>query len=134
MGFRLRRRNPERRFAHRQLIGVRPQGEGRFILSEIRWIVVGIDATVTMGVRNLPGLPVGVWIRRVDDGDGAEFREGFALPATGNEPNSLVLPGGMFRLEQVLELRAGDNTRRVMLRTVLHHGFDFERMGFVVLG
>jgi len=127
MGFRLRCRETALRFFHRQLIAVRPQGDSRFILSEIRWLTVGIDSTVTMGVRNLPGLANALHFRLASSPEGTRFRDAFALPASGSAPPSLVLPGGTFKPELVLEVKVNDGIRKVSLTHLVHRGFDFDR-------
>jgi hypothetical protein len=134
MGFRLRRRDTGLRFFHRQLIALRPQGDNRFILAEIRWLITGIDSTVTMGVRNLPGLAMAVTVRPASSPEGARFREAFALPGSGNEPATLVLAGGMFKPDLVIEMKANDVVRKVVVKELVYRGFDFDRVEFAVVG
>ena len=62
-GFRIRRRGPGERLSLGQLVGLRPAGARGFILSEVRWLMSGIDGSLTVGASALPGLAKAVAVR-----------------------------------------------------------------------
>ncbi len=134
-GFRLRRRTQGAALQLRQLIALRPQGAGSFILCEIRWIMVAIDGSITIGVQALPGLPRPLSAQLPTRTSGGErtFVPTFLLTSTtGGEP-SLILPTGWFVEDRELSVSVDIDIRTVRLTTIVQQGYDFERVKFLTL-
>jgi len=131
-GFKLRRKGAGERVAHRQLVAAKPQGARAFILSEVRWLCVGIDRALTIGAHALPGLaePVSARPRWAGRGAPEPFVHAFLISSLPGGSPSLVLPAGRFQQGRELELRVNDEVRRVRLDALLQHGADFDRVAF----
>jgi hypothetical protein len=54
-GFKLRRRTPGMRLAHRQLVALRPSGARQFILCHVDWLVEGAGRCIDAAGRAGPG-------------------------------------------------------------------------------
>ncbi len=54
---------PGKRFAHGQLVAVRPGDAKNFMLAQARWLMQGTDGSLNAGLRMLPGLPAGIAVR-----------------------------------------------------------------------
>src|SRR5258708_5111518 len=52
-GFKLRRRTPGMRLAHRQLVALRPRGARQFILCHVDWLAEGPEPALSSGARAL---------------------------------------------------------------------------------
>ena len=64
-GLRMVRRagNPGKRFAHGQLVGVRPADSKSFILAQVRWLMQGEGGDLHAGLRLLAGVPAAIAVR-----------------------------------------------------------------------
>ena len=136
-GFRLRRKGPGERLSLGQLVGLRPQGARGFILSEARWLMSGIDASLTIGAVALPGLAKGVAVRPAGSSSGPPepYIQAFLLPNSSSQPGSLVLPSGWHQRGRELEVRDDeDETLRVKLAGLVQRGYDYDRVNFSVVG
>lgn len=136
-GFRLRRKGPGERLSLAQLIALRPDGARAFILSDVRWLMMGIDGSLTIGAAALPGLAKGVAVRpaAIANNPPEPYKQAFALPNSSAQPSSLVLPSGWFQPGREIEMRDDDETlKRVKLTTLLQRGYDYDRANFVVIG
>lgn len=134
-GFRLQRKGPGERLAHRQLVALRPQGAHRFILCELRWLTEGADQTLTVGARALIGLaqPVSVRLLTGDAAKAPPFSHALVLPVAKNLPASIVLPSGWYQPARTLEMRARGRILRLRLTEILARGLDFDQARFDVL-
>jgi hypothetical protein len=127
-GFRLRRTASGARMSHLQLVAVRPQDTRSYILSEIRWLMHGVDRSMTIGAAALPGLATGVAIRPVGNPSLPEpYIQAFLLPAVGGQPPSIVLPTGAYQPGRELEIKNEEETTRAKLGSLLQRGYDFDR-------
>jgi hypothetical protein len=135
-GFRLRRKGGGERLALGQLVGLKPEGARSFILCEVRWLMAGIDGSLTIGASALPGLGAAVAVRPASTPNNApeSFTQAFMLPNAAAQPSSLLLPSGWYQHGRELELREEDDVKRVKLLGVVHRGYDFDRANFSVLG
>jgi hypothetical protein len=135
-GFRLRRKGGGERLAAGQLVGLKPEGARSFILCEVRWLMAGIDGSLTIGASALPGLGAAVAVRPASTPNNAPeaFTQAFMLPNAAAQPSSLLLPSGWYQHGRELELREEDDVKRVKLLGVVHRGYDFDRANFSVLG
>lgn len=130
-GFRLRRPALQ----HRQLVTLRPQGASNFILCEVRWLMMAIDGSVTIGVQALPGLPrpLSAQVPARVAGDERTFVPAFLLTSTtGGEP-TLVLPAGWFEEDRELNVAVDIELRAVRLDSLVQRGHDYERVKFTTL-
>ncbi len=120
----------ERRYAHGQLLAVRPDDARAFRLGQVRWLAASAEGELQAGVQLLPGLPAGVAARATGlNARNEKYVPALALgavPALG-APASLVLPSGWFKPRRVVELFA-DAPQSVRFSELLERGSDFERI------
>ena len=136
-GFRLRRKGPGERLSLGQLIALRPEGARTFILSDVRWLMMGIDGSLTIGAGVLPGLAKGVAVRPVTLPTSVPepYSQAFVLSNSAGQLTSLVLPSGWFQMDRTLEMRDEDETMaQVKLTGLVHRGYDYDRANFSVVG
>ena len=116
------------RFAHGQLIAVRPADAKNFLIGVVRWVMADRDGGVELGVRIVPGVPQAIAVRPT----GVNLKpERFApalfcppLAALSVQP-SLILPPGWYRPQRVLEIYG---EKKLLLSGVIEHGIDFDRV------
>ena len=119
-----------KRYAHGQLVAVRPDDAKTFMLGQIRWLMAGADGVLRAGLQLLPGVPAGIAARPTGlNVQNEKYVPALALGAVAplGAPTSLVLPSGWFKPKRVLELFA-EAPLRVRLTEVLERGADFERI------
>jgi hypothetical protein len=119
-----------RRYAHGQLVAVRPQDAPGFMLGQVRWLSASAAGELRAGVKLLPGVPAGIAARPTGlNAQNEKYLPAFSLGAVAAlaAPASLVLPSGWFKPRRVVELFA-DTPRRVRFTEVLERGSDFERI------
>jgi cyclic-di-GMP-binding protein len=135
-GFRLRRKGGGERLALGQLVGLKPDGARSFILCEVRWLMTGIDGSLTIGASALPGLGAAVAVRPASMPNNAPeaFTQAFLLPNAAAQPSSLLLPSGWYQHGRELEMREEADVKRVKLLGVVHRGYDYDRANFSVAG
>jgi hypothetical protein len=125
--------NPGKRFAHGQLVGVRPEDSKSFMLAQVRWLMQGEDGDLHAGLRLLAGVPAAIAVRPV--GINISVREEYtqALTLSGGStmgmPPTLVLPAGWFKPGRVIEAFI-EKPARLRLDAMIERGIDFERVGF----
>lgn len=131
-GFRLHRREPGARLAHRQLVALRPQGAQQFILCELRWLIQSPDQTLTVGARALVGLaqPVSVRPPPGDAAKPAPYSHALVLPVARDLPASIVLPGGWHQPGRTLDLWTEGPVLHIRLTELLARGYDFDHARF----
>ena len=135
-GFRIRRKGPGERLSLGQLVGLRPAGARGFILSEVRWLMSGIDGSLTVGASALPGLAKAVAVRPASTPNNAPepYVQAFLLPNAAAQPGSLVMPSGWYQASRELEVRDEDELIRVKLAGLAQRGHDYDRANFSVVG
>jgi hypothetical protein len=122
------------RFAHNQLIAVRPADARSFVLATVRWLSIDENYVPTLGVRAVPGVPQGIAIRATGLNAMADkFIPALMLSAVPalRSPQSLILPVGWYKPKRVIEVFS-DQSRQVQLSSVIERGSDFERVAFEV--
>ena len=137
-GLRMVRRAGERgrRYAHGQLVCVRPGDMQSYMLAQVRWLMSRQTGDLHAGVQLLAGLPAAVAVRPT--GLNA-MKEKFvqALTLTGvpaiNVPPTLVLPSGWYKPKRVIEVFV-DAPLQVRLTAMTERGVDFERVSYESLG
>jgi len=122
--------NPGGRYAHTQLIAVRPADAKYFLLGSVRWFRSDNDDNLQVGIRIIPGMPKAVAVRPTGVNVQAEkFVPALYCPAlpTLGAPASLILPPGWYRPKRVLEVYS-DASELLLLRGTIERGSDFERV------
>ncbi len=134
-GFRIRRKGPGERLSLGQLVGLRPSGARGFILSEARWLMSGIDGSLTVGASALPGLARAVAVRPASTPTNAPepYIQAFMLPNSAAQPGSLVMPSGWYQMGRMLEVRDEDEVIQVKLAGLVQRGHDYDRANFSVV-
>lgn len=133
-GFRLQHRPEGLRLAHHQLVGIRPPDGERFLLGQISWLLFRGDGVMEAGVQVLAGVPrvVGVRPLGLRPGGGDPFKEAFMLPPTPalKAPASIVLPGGLFQPQRVLEVVDDGRRSQVRLADAVVRGPNFDQVTY----
>ena len=131
-GLRLVRTEGATRYAHGQLVGVRPDDGASFMLAQVRWLQLAASGELHAGLKLLPGIPSCLAVRPTGlNAQNEKYVPAFALgavPALG-APATLVLPAGWYKPKRVLELFT-DAPLRARLTEVLERGIDFERVSY----
>lgn len=136
-GFRIRRAGDGEGLAHRQLVGLRPQGGRHCLLGDTRWLMVGEDGCIEAGVEVLAGVPRVVRVRpALDTATAMPWQQAFLLPGSSalGTPASLVLPIRLFQPERRIELQEDARSRRLTLGRLLRRGANFDQCEFAELG
>jgi hypothetical protein len=119
-----------KRYAHGQLIGVRPGEGAKFMLAQVRWLMEAENGDLHAGVRLLPGLPSPVAVRPTGlNVQNQEFVPAIALGGVAalNAAPSLVVPSGWYKPKRILELHEAA-AKKIRLTEVVERGADFERV------
>ena len=123
---------PGKRYAHGQLVAVRPADAKTFMLGQVRWLMAGEGGDLHAGIKLLAGVPGAVAVRPTGVNVQSEkFMQAMSLGAVAaiNQPTTLVLPSGWFKPKRVIEL-ATDTEHNVRLLEVVERGSDFERVTY----
>ena len=123
---------PGKRYAHGQLVAVRPADAKSFMLGQVRWLMAGAAGDLHAGVKLLAGVPGAVSVRPTGlNVQSEKFVQAMALGAVAaiNQPTTLVLPSGWFKPKRVIELATGTE-HNVRLLEVVERGSDFERVTY----
>jgi cyclic-di-GMP-binding protein len=120
-----------KRYAHGQLVTVRPPDASGFILGQVRWLIGAVSGDLRAGIKLIPGVATATSVR----GTGLNKAERSipalllaAVPAV-KSPATLVLPAGWFKPQRVLQV-VGDSPCQVRLTEVVERGSDFERVAY----
>ena len=133
-GMRLVRRAAEKgkRFAHGQLIGVRPTSGKQFMIGQVRWLMQGEKGELHAGVKLLPGLPNAITVRPT----GLNITEDSWVPALYlaavpalDDPASVIVPAGWYKPKRIVEVHM-ETTSKAMLTKIIERGSDFERVAY----
>lgn len=131
-GMRVQRLGGAGRFGHNQLVAIRPSDARSFVLATVRWLSIDGNYVPRLGVRAIPGVPRGVAIRATGLNAMADkYIPALMLSAVPalRSPESLVLPVGWYRPKRVIEVFS-DQSRQLLLSSVIERGSDFERVSF----
>ena len=121
-----------KRYAHGQLLAVRPPDASGFILGQVRWLIGAVSGDLRAGVKLMPGIATPTFIRGTGLNDKSE-RPTHALalgavPAVQSPP-TLILPAGWYKAKRVLEF-VDEKSHYVRLTEVIDRGSDFERVAY----
>ncbi len=126
---------PGKRFAHGQLVAVRPGDAKNFMLAQARWLMQGNDGALNAGLRMLPGLPATIAVRNYGlNAANEKYVPALSLTevAALKSPPTLILPAGWYKPKRVIEVFV-QQPLRVKLADLIERGPDFERMSYEVL-
>ncbi len=126
---------PGKRFAHGQLVAVRPGDAKNFLLAEARWLMQGTHGALNAGLRLLPGLPAAIAVRSYGlNAANEKYVPALTLTevAALKSPPTLILPAGWYKPKRVIEVFV-EHAVRVKLVDLIERGPDFERMSYEVL-
>ena len=118
------------RYAHTQLLAVRPADAKSFLLGVVRWLRTDKDGNLQAGIHFIPGVPRAVAARPTGINAQAEkFAPVLYCPAVAAlaSPATLVLPPGWYRPKRILEVYS-DASESMLLTGVVERGSDFERI------
>lgn len=118
------------RYAHTQLIAVRPADARSFLAGVVRWLKSDENDDLQLGLRVVPGVPKAVAVRSAGTGAQSEkFVPALFCPAVPAlaTPASLILSPGWYRPRRVLEVYS-DASELLLLTGVIERGSDFERV------
>lgn len=121
-----------RRYAHGQLIAVRPSDAKNFLLAQVRWLMNSEEGDLYAGLKLMPGLPVAMAVRPTGlNAANEKFVPALSLSAVEalNAPPSLILPAGWYKPKRMVDAYV-ESTVRVRLIGVLERGSDFERVAY----
>ncbi len=117
------------RFGGGQLVAVRPKDVRSLLLGTLRWAMIDGNASLQAGVQIIAGVPQPVALRGTGLNSVREkYSPGFLLPAVPalQEPESVIMPVGWFKLERVLEV-LDKKAWQLRLVGLIDRGTDFER-------
>ena len=121
-----------KRYAHGQLVAVRPSDASGFILGHVRWLMQAANGDLHAGVKLMPGVPTPSSVRGIGLNEKAERSVNAlmlgAVPAI-KSPATLILPSGWFKPNRVVEIQ-GDRVFNVRFAEVVERGVDFERIAY----
>jgi hypothetical protein len=123
---------PGKRYAHGQLVAVRPADAKTFMLGQVRWVMAAETGDLHAGLKLLAGVPGAVAVRPTGlNVQSEKFVQAMSLGAVAaiNQPTTLVLPSGWFKPKRVIELYT-DVEQNVRLLEVVERGADFERVTY----
>jgi hypothetical protein len=118
------------RFAHTQLIAVRPADARNFLVGAVRWLRSEANGDLHVGVRIVPGVPKAVAVRPTGiNAQSEKYVPALLCPALTAlaTPASLILPPGWYRPKRVLEVYI-ETSQLLLLSGVIERGSDFERV------
>lgn len=122
------------RLHHGQLLALRIQDSGRFMLGVSTWLKVARSGRLQMGARYFPGVPEPVWVRHYGLNQANEpYQAGFLLPAVRelNIPSSLLLPIQFFQAGKALEMLTTKDVKATLkMGFSVERGADYERISF----
>jgi hypothetical protein len=99
----------------------------------VRWALREGESALVAGIQLFAGDARPVAVRVVEQGSSGQFwQQGFLLPemAAANEPASVILPAGTYRIERRIEIMVDQKPRQFKLCRVLDRGIEFERCNF----
>jgi hypothetical protein len=121
-----------KRYAHGQLVAVRPGDAKHYMLAQVRWLMGAGNGDLHAGLKLLPGLPAPIAVRPTGLNVQREtYTPAFALGAVPalNAPATLVLPSAWYKPKRIVEIHAAEPLR-VRFTEVLERGADFERVAY----
>jgi hypothetical protein len=112
-----------------QLIALRKAGASGFTLASVRWLLVEGETCMHAGVNLIAGVATPITFRNAGLNSAQDaWRPAFVLSAADSgAPMAVVLPGGVFRPDRVIDLE-GAGGKQLKLKSMIERGDDFERV------
>jgi hypothetical protein len=132
-GFRIRRREVGTPINDRQLVAIKPPGAKAFMLTQTRWLMVGIDGSITLGLHALAGLPESVMIHVSAPRETSakpNLVPGFTLTNAGL--STVVASRGSLIVGATAAIESNSTVVRVRLAKELDSGHDYDLVSFTV--
>ncbi|MDD2872268.1 MAG: hypothetical protein PHG21_01440 [Azoarcus sp.] len=133
-GFRLQQRPHAERLEHHQLVGLKPLDGEYFLLGQVSWLMFRDDGVLEIGVYVLPGVPRVVAARPLASRPGQRepYQQAFLIPENRGlkVESSLVLAGGWYRQNRVLEVFDGGKSTQLRLSKDILKGANFDQVRF----
>jgi len=129
---------PAGRLSHNQLVALRMDDAGNFILGTTAWANVTRTGRLRIGVRHLPGTVLAVELRAGDadlpvSGNPVPAFLLQAVPAL-NIPPSLIIPRDWFRAGRVIDIKhQNGETLNARLGFSVERGIDYERVSYTLV-
>ena len=128
-GFRIRRRESGAPIHHRQLVAIRPPGAKALAVAETRWLMMGIDGAVSLGLQALAGAPQPVLIHAAPTAT-ARGEAGLSLGvALADKPGStplLIAARGRLISGAMVDIETSGVRERVRLTARFDGGYDYD--------
>src|SRR5205823_11905592 len=120
-----------KRYAHGQLVAVRPSDASSYILGQVRWLMGADNGDLHAGIKLMPGAPGPTTIRALGLNESERTSPALTLGAVPKlEPRAtLILPSGWFKPGRTIEV-VSDKPATVRLTEVVERGSDFERIAY----
>jgi hypothetical protein len=121
-----------KRYAHGQLMAVRPAEGTSFFLGQVRWLTGTAEGELRAGIKLIPGAPAPIALRPTGLNEKTERSlYGLALGAVPalEAPPSLVLPTGSFKPARVFGVQ-GEKPSSLRVTALIERGADFERVAY----
>ena len=121
-----------KRYAHGQLMAVRPAEGKTFLLGQVRWLTGTAEGELRAGIKLIPGTPAPIALRITGLNEKTERSlYGLSLAAVPalQAPPSLVLPAGSFKPDRIFGV-PGEKPGRLRLTALIERGVDFERVAY----
>jgi hypothetical protein len=115
------------------LVAVQTADSQRFNLGSLRWALREGESELAAGIQMFAGEARPVAVRVLEQGaTDHPWRQGFLLPeiAAINEPASVIVPAGTYRLERSIEVMTEQKPLQLKLFRVLDRGVEFERCNY----
>ena len=105
------------------------EGNGDPVLNIVRWIQVGPDLKLQLGVRHIEGTPEPLAVRALDDQVVcADYVRAFLVD--GDEHSSIIVPAGQFECGTTLVVNDSEALKLYKLESVLESTRAFSRFSF----
>jgi hypothetical protein len=135
-GFRIRRREVGAPINDRQLVAIKPTGAKSFMLAQTRWLMTGIDGSISLGLHALAGLPQSVMIHMTRASGGSTKTlsvPGFTLSKANDSLSMIVAARGSLHVGASVEIESNSTILRARLSQELENGHDFDLLTYITL-
>ena len=133
-GYRVRRHRSGTAVHYQELVAIKPPGATEFTLTETRWLMMGTDGSVTLGLCALSGCrPRPLSIHALDSGGRPVKKNpgfGFSLRSVIDDGAFIVAPRRAFAVGATVGIETMEASKQFQLTSVLAQGYDFRVFSF----
>ena len=112
------------------MVGIKPGDGNQYLLGQVSWLMYEPDGTLMVGIHLLAGLPTAVAVRTtgLNTNPHEPYAQGFLLPeiAAMRAPATIVLPGGWFHADRVIEMHNGE-AHKIRVTALVARGTNFDQ-------